>query len=778
MMNLKQIALPALLLAALMLFGCIDQEYYNRAVAGSGVVIDGAGSEDLCAQGNCNCMVCDTFPNPEDDPATKFYPFSYWASTCYYKSCSFDDYQRYLEATPIPGDAPRSASGRDMLNYFMFGQGGFGEFNRANTFCNNSLRMPVKWLDSRNGLGKYPLPDPDRALCFVDKGTIPLYILYSRGEAIDPARSAEIAGLFEESSVHTGPVILTSELEFDSTDPTAVSNVREQVIAMKQACQGCQIALAPRLGDNSTALERLMADPLVNSSVDLFAFGVDSNNYTSCSPLLMLSDAMQYSQYLLYKYKKPSVLAYVLFDNTTSSDGSCTWDDSLVSEGYSAFYTYPQGFASSGIIGGALYSLYGVADPLGCTDCGLYNSSGDPIPQRQASWFSGCQGAYATSSVVPLVFSDSPGTSCSYSQPGYSFVGLDLNTVPPTYTEPAGSWEPFYSCDSCLVEKAPSSIKISASIPANPVRGRDGREMDICTDFPALDVYADIRDLDPAYVRTMALWETGFDECSVGTSSEPCGRNTEVYTIEDPLGNCPTYTTEVARQRAGEHSCDMGLIPVFAPPQQYWDGIDFLEFMEDEDGELAIARECRGDEAFNPFLPEHNICLATYEMAGHIRTAEDRVENNAAAIGLTEMGSPGDENYENAKGLFTLFFARMEFIAPKVWSLYGRAWLSGFREFSNVDCSENSEHACCSGDHLNSNLVSEGCCGPSADFINFVSNEECMEANKIVTEYKTPVSRIKRFLSMYLGVREKCGICDQESWDENVNAWASTTTGG
>jgi hypothetical protein len=765
-MKTSQLVLPALLLASLLLFGCIEQGYYDRSMQGSGVIIDGAGSSDLCARGNCNCMVCDTYPFYGAKPIAKFYPFSYKHSECQFLQCTFDQFSSYVQSNPStrPGAGTSASSGEDMLNFFMFGQGGFGEFNRANTFCNNSLRMPVKWLDSRYGNNEYPMPDKSRAECFLDKGAMPVYILYSDGKHIDATRSRQIAENLRGALFPTGPIIITSEMNFNSSNPDTVSKVKEQVRAMKAACPECLIALAPRIWDESAALDGIMQE--AGTSIDIFAFGIDSNNYTSCSPLLMLSDATQYSQYLLYKYKKPSILAYVLFDNTTSSDGSCTWDDSLVSEGYSAFFTYPQGFTSSGILGGSLYSLYGVADPLGCTDCGLYNSSGAPIPQRQASWFSGCQGAYATSSVVPLVFSDAPGTTCSYSQPGYSFVGPDFNTAQPTYTEPAGSWKPFYSCDSCLVEKIPDSIKLKPIIPDDD---------SVCTAFPALDAYADVRDLDPALVRTSVKYESGFKPCAVSPAdtSAPCGRSmeTQLYSISDPDEGC-FVETGYTYSAGGDRLCAIGLMQTEVVPYTYWGTV------HDTTGLIDVAKGCayKEDEKFNPFNPEHSACLGTYELAEAVDWADGILDSKGSQMGLTM--SEYSEEYKNTRGLLTVYLARLYYVGPALWRNYGNNWISKFQEFSHVDCSGNSEHPCCSGDHLNSNLVDEGCCGPSADFINFVSNEECFKIRDPASgekgDNKHYIINARDFARYYLGLRQKCGICDQDALDENIDEWART----
>jgi len=750
-----------LLLLTLLMFGCIDPQYYERSTAGEGAVLD-MSLANACPTGDCMCMACDAH-GMADPVYAKFYTFSYYYEECKFTKCNETDFNTYMNAEP----------NNEKMNFFMIGQGGFGEFNKANPYCNNSLRMPVKWLDSRYGAGEYPLPDARRAGCFLDKGSIPLYILYSRGQSVSPSRAEEIAHLFSGTILgDMGPIIITAEFEFNSSNPAIRENVSAQVKAMKRACPDCLIALAPRIWDNSTELEEMFQDQAFNNSVDLFAFGINSHDFNTCDPTRIYSDAVQYSEYLLYKYKKPSVWAYILFDNDWSADQSCHWDESLLSRAYTDFYTYQPAFPSTGVIGASLYSMYGIGS-LNCTDCGLFNISGDPIASRQASWFSNCQGLFATSSVLPIVFSNAPGTTCAFGQSAYSYVGdSSFYTEQPVPTEPAGAWPQFYSCDSCMVEVRPASIMIS---PNTAFSDR------ACTDFPVLDVYSDIRDIDPAYVRALVWWESGgFDDCEVGTSGAPCGRVTPMYEVVDPDGRCPAYATP-SYQRPSKHACDMGLIPVFSPPEDYWAGITFKDWMYAPEGELAIAKACAGDEKFNPFNVEHNVCLGTYEVAQHIKTAEGIVASNEGRLGLTAIKNEyGEEEYENAKGLVTLFIARTQFIAPEVWSTYGNKWMNDFTKYSNYDdhfCSGTSDHQCCDSGHVRYDL--RNCCG-SSDFISFVTDDTCwtLTGTNVEEKYRDPIMNAKKIMALYLGVREKCGICDGEKWRENVEEWASRTPEG
>jgi len=734
----------AFLFSLLLLFsGCVSDDYYSRATSGEPVKIDFSDPESVCPAGDCVCMTCGTVPAPE--PYSLFYNFSYAGKSCSFHPCT---QEQYLEGvSPNPGG--------EYMNFFMLGQGGFGDFGTANPYCNNSLRMPVKWLDSQDSVDDfYPLPDPGRADCFLEKGGIPVYILYSGGNSVDVDRAREIAAIFNGR----GPVILTTEMGFDSSDPLTRSAVEEQARLMKSACPNCLIALAPRLGDNSSDFDETVRS--LGDSIDLFAFGINSKNSTSCGSSALYYEAVSYSEGLLYKYKKPSVLAYVLFDSGWNDARTCLWDESTISAAYSDFYTYAPAFPSSGIIGVSLYSLSGVG-PFPCEGCGLVDSLGSPT-QAHAAWFSQCQQAYSTQAIIPLVFSNAPGTTCAFGPNSYSYAGTSFYTQLPPAGAPAEAAPVFYKCDACTVLRRPASVgkSILISLPGDYV----------CEDYPALDSYADIRDIDPAYVRATVWHESDFQRCSVGHSTAPCGRVTTIYSVTDPDSGCegdPAWGGSSTYTAPSGHICDMGLIPTFATPESMWEDI---EFNSDGLSDIMIASRCAGDEGFNPFNPAHIACEGTYELAEHMRKAKGWVEGNEGRLGLTRIrGTYGEDEYNNAKGLITIMMARMQFIGS---AAYGKrdVLADKFNEFSNIDCDENPDHACCGGSSLADSL----CCGNN-DFIEFVTNEECTGLAGIsFGGVQTPVKNIRVVLGKYLGVREKCGICDEELWEDNLNGWAGS----
>ncbi len=732
----------AFLFSLLLLFpGCVSNDYYARATSGEPTKIDFSNPEAVCPTGDCVCMTCGTVPAPE--PYSLFYNFSYAGKSCSFQPCT---QRQYLDSiSPNPNG--------EYMNFFMLGQGGFGDFGTANPYCNNSLRMPVKWLDTQNSVdGLYPLPDAGRATCFLEKGDIPVYILYSGGKSVDIDRAAEIAALFNGK----GPVVITTEMGFDSSDPLTRSAVEEQARRMKAACPNCLIALAPRLGENSTEFDDTVH--ALGNSIDLFAFGINSRNSTSCDSAALYYEGVSYSEQLLYKYKKPSILAYVLFDKGWNDAHTCLWDDSLIASAYSDFYTYAPAFPSSGIIGVSLYSLSGVGS-LPCEGCGLVDSLGNPTP-AQGAWFSQCQQAYASKAIIPLVFSNAPGTTCAFGPNAYSYAGTSFYTQSPPPEAPAEAAPTFYKCDACAATRESKVINL------HPYNAPGDLS---CTIYPELDSYADIRDLDPAYVRAHAYWESGLDNCKVAYSTAPCGRVTRLYSISDPSGACPTQTAP-----SGKNICDLGLMMIFATPRDTWDGIEFMPFMMQAGGQLDQAISCAPDGDFNPFNPANNACVGTYEMSNDLKSAKSVVASHESDLGLTQIKSTyGEDEYETDKGLITLFIERFYFDGS-IWTRYGSGWLDKFREYSKIDdsyCSGHKDHPCCAGGHVNA------CCG-KPDFINFVANENCVDLS---TPGASPGDRqsiinARKILQLYMGVREKCGICDEKQWEDNLNAWAESST--
>ncbi|MEM4272255.1 MAG: hypothetical protein QXH30_01580, partial [Candidatus Bilamarchaeaceae archaeon] len=155
-----------LLISALIavLFGCVESDSYyeeeGREIK-SGYIINGSSFDDnACTAGECTCFVCKN-STPTDSAffdalAAPFFDYTLEEGECSFLPCNETEFKEGFENDP------------NMHAYFfMIGQGSnFAEWADANPYCNNSLRMAVKWLSSREGYD-YPLPNEGRARCIL-----------------------------------------------------------------------------------------------------------------------------------------------------------------------------------------------------------------------------------------------------------------------------------------------------------------------------------------------------------------------------------------------------------------------------------------------------------------------------------------------------------------------------------------------------------------------------------------------------------------------------------
>lgn len=456
------------------------------------------------------------------------------------------------------------------VRQFMIGQGAsFEDFTEASRFCGgNSLDFSVKWLVAPDG-GEYPLPLVSRASCFLDRSIIPMYILYSNGKAVSETQAAKIAGMFKGK----GPVILVSEMDFDSTDPVIRSNVVRQVKAMKTACQDpvtkksdCIIAFGVRMNDKDAL--KLLADTgngyddVFTKSVDLVAFSVN-NHYSKqvCEPdpqatkaaPLIFSEAFLFVQSIRYDYDKSSIIPYMMFDRLDTApigpNLPCLWNERQVDEAHRYFFEKAMPvLAGMGVIGAAPYSYYKESNPLHCNDCGLYQV--DPARQaytdRFMNWFAFCN-AYKISSSkssgdlgaagsLLSIYATQEGTICGFAQNNHAFYSRSIYqpASPYSYTstvriqrpayEPTSSPSAFFACAACVNDAYPGQPFPFASVGSTPLplalckgdavaNGRTAQ--DIASAINAIDRFAGQRDLDPMLIRAMVDYESGYDHCSI-----------------------------------------------------------------------------------------------------------------------------------------------------------------------------------------------------------------------------------------------------------------------
>jgi len=84
--------------------------------------------------------------------------------------------------------------------FFFVGQGStFIDFEQANSYCNNTMKLAVDWLVGKDGEAP-AIPAARRAQCYLGHGVIPLYIYYSDGKNISEERTKEIAKSLSDSA--------------------------------------------------------------------------------------------------------------------------------------------------------------------------------------------------------------------------------------------------------------------------------------------------------------------------------------------------------------------------------------------------------------------------------------------------------------------------------------------------------------------------------------------------------------------------------------------------
>ena len=722
-MNARILLISALLL---ILLGCTQemQSYFAEEANLPRPSLDFSHIGD-CATGDCVCMVCKNETPPF--PFSLFFESSLEGGSCAWNICGEKEFLDYSKP-----------STKEALNFFMIGQGSsFAEFNDANPYCNNSLRLAVKWLDSL-GYFEYPIPDPNRARCFLDKEAMPLFILYSSGKAVDPNQAGKIAA--ELNGV--GPAIITTEINFNGSNSEVLTNVSNQLIQMKHNCPDCLIALAPKLGDFKS-VDAILSNRQLWDSTDIVAFGIDSRDFDTCDPAMLYLTALNFSQYILYTHHKPTLWAYVLIDRGYDN-GRCMWTNESATKAYSDLIDYAPAYVDAGVMGASLYSLQGLG-PLECDDCGIMKNRTTPIQPYEGAWFYNCQQYYSTRGRLPLVFSDAPGSYCTFGGNYYMYTSALQSTWAVDYP-PVLPMETFYRCEACLyTEPVPGMDTGSHSAPPE----------EYCEVFPEIDYYADLYDIDPALFRSLIWRESGFNPCSVGKSEwyrGMCGGyEAPIDPAEDLTGICPTKDFP-----PGYAACSWGLTQIFTPPYWYWEE---TEWNETHDVRRALA--CGGEE-FNPLNPVHNVCSGAALARNKLSAARNFVSNHEAQLGLTAIR--GDEELYNAvKNLDVLFFT----------IIYYKSWNDRWEEaVIDFDLQRTKDDEYCEFDPSDACCKEEGkskggyCCGNQYDFPSFAGH--CAEI--IPGEFEQPPVVYDRY-TMYFAMRDKCGYCQEEEWADNLERW-------
>jgi hypothetical protein len=705
---MRKLIIPLLLV--FLLFGCIKNvagpstygsEYANRI--DKFAIYDPALIEE-CKLGECLCFTCKN--------ETSYFGF---VKSLVGGSCRFID-----NCTTSDFMALANQSDKEFENEgpwpFMVGQGySFSDFGDANPWCGNRLDMAVHWLVGTNET-PYSMPDADRSTCMLNKEIIPVYVLYSGGKNVDHDAAFEIANRLSK----VGPVIITTEIDFDSSDSEVIENITKQIDAINSGCGNsrpgdvkCMVALAPKMGDKD-ALEIILNDRDYKDKVDLVAFGINAHTVNLSDRKKPLCDAddvytraLEFAKLSLYNYSKPTVIPYILFDSKgTDLSGTCTWLEKELIDGYSSFFPLQMPhFKKAGVIGAAPYdfnsSLLSPTNPLGCFDCALGAND-----NRMRAWFASCrkyktlEGKYNAGDIY-IRFANESGGYCDYGSNlasilKYSF-GTSFNYKTPALSDPN---ETYFRCDACVNE----NLTFPFDVPLKRIVTSKEKNETYCESIPAIEVYASKRNLDPMLVRALIYHETSgtFNNCSAAEVSLKGKLDPGCYPKGYDRVPDPDEVCNQATPKAGIRYCAIGLMQTLVPPYTFWpmkyqpddkevDGEFFSGFDSGEQlyeearaagrsGEGAIPfiiAEC--SPYFNPYNATHSVCYGTKHLSNNLDTAMKKVSANKVTLGAD------DANKERVLSYY---------LALNYYRGYGNSiddWIKNFstqKSFTVVKCSD------------------------------------------------------------------------------------------
>ncbi len=269
----------------------------------------------------------------------------------------------------------------DDFNYvkdFGVGQGSsYAEFEESNLRCNLAENYALRILYSKYRAPMYDsnvffdTSEADTVECMLEKGVIPIYVMYSAGTYVQDDWIGEFV---DQSEVKGAPVFISPEAFFTKD---LAENVTRQIDAIYDNCEieeiegdvceeydefgdckkyetvyerGCKVAIFPIQNSDEEFFEAIdsIDKETINDKVSLVMLNLDINkqNY-ECDAGYALAEIMNRSRYVLNRYRKPSFLIF-------SIDPSCSSSADRI---YGTLYTSIPVMRTVGIIG-AIYSQY------------------------------------------------------------------------------------------------------------------------------------------------------------------------------------------------------------------------------------------------------------------------------------------------------------------------------------------------------------------------------------------------------------------------------------
>jgi len=583
----------------------------------------------------CSCMVCKNVSQYSGllSFLNLFYDANLKSGECRFDNCNASV---FLDLVNKSGDTlPRS---------FMIGNGpSFASTASAFSYCNNSLQLAVKWMKAP-AQGMVPKnQSPARAACWLERDVLPLYIYYTNGSKIDPAWMGAFAKSLNDNGAY--PALVATEVNFNLSDPAAVSNVKQQIVQIKQNCPKCLSVLSVSSGDYN-ATNAVLSDPALyggrnlSNLTDIVGFGFRANDYPSCSPSLILGENIQFSHTILANYSKPTVWLYVGASEGNNTGGSCSFSNQTVHEFYQTAFSSIPGLVSSGVIGMNFYEFTDRTGPLPCADgegCdfGVINASGQEKHPEMNTWSSLCQFVGTDTYRNPVVFSrNGRGFVCDVFDNWniYTQVSTEVNTELGLKTDnvaPLPKKKGLTCGEACISDTKNSKPSVYDST---------GSSFDSshCALYPQIEDYSDDADISSTYFRSIIEQESGFKPSAVA-----CVNLTN--------HNCNYNISDASYKTVAQVCAAAGVAPASCPAEcpANADGSPTkpcgmgLAQCIDMPGTVAAC----GGASYNPFNPQMSICCGVNKFQQYISSATTFVNSHwsdlsACTNGMTDAEKP------------------------------------------------------------------------------------------------------------------------------------------
>ena len=633
---MRKIPAFALILIGFIFFsGCVLRDASGNLIADNDTlkskdVTIGLSADRVCNETgglSCKCMFCEN----RTSWVASLLPFlaPFFDSTLNHGECNLEDCNAELFLSKVsPSGYHYSYNVRP--RFFMFGAGpNFISNDRANLYCKYTLQLATKWIGTYNEPPK--LPSENRAGCWLERDTIPLYIYNTWGTAINPQRTLEIALMF--NSNQTGPVMLTTELGLNSSNATQVALVKEQILALDR-CTDCITVLAAQSGDNN-ALEEILNDNqaypdhnyrTIGEMVDVVGFGFRANDYPTCNINRIIYSNLDFSRVVLENYSKPTIWLYAGISEGMNVNGTCTFTPANAHNFYQSIFGHSQAFASSGVIGVSFYEFVDGTGPLPCNgiqgcEFGLVKSDGMQKHPQINSWSSLCQFYGSSGSRPPIIYSkNGKGSGCDFSIDAkmYTMLSSELNSqmgLNYTTVVPMDRQEKLSCGEACVSYLPLSKPEIYDEIPAYFPSSK-------CGVYPEIEDMADDADISAIYFRALLYQESSFNVTSVSCVN-----------ITSTSCNTPGYTmAEICLMSGLPSNCNSE-----CPPNTKPCAFGLAQCI-DLPGDTALSALCGGSSSYNPFNATHSICCGINELKKHLATSKNFLDNNWQVLSACSEG--------------------------------------------------------------------------------------------------------------------------------------------